>query len=66
MLLRNTIPQTKKLTKTKLWGYYAHPLLTHAPLQYRLISLRQLNVEIEEQLFGSLKDFLLQADGLEK
>lgn len=24
MLLRSTIPQPKKLTKRKLWGYYAH------------------------------------------
>ena len=60
MLLRSTIPQPKKLTKRKLWGYYVHALLTHAPLQYRLISLRQLNVENEERLFGSLKDITLR------
>ena len=50
MPLRSTIPQPKKLTKRKLWGYYAHAVLTHAPLQYRLISLCQLNVENEERL----------------
>ena len=60
MLLRSIIPQPKKLTKRKLWGYYAHALLTHAPVQYRLISLRQLNAENEERLFGSLKDITLR------
>ena len=60
MLLQSTIPQPKKLTRRKLWGYYIHALLTHALLQYRLISLRQLNAENEERLFGSLKDTTLR------
>lgn len=59
VLLQGTIPQPKKLAKRKLCGYYSHALLTHASLQYRLISLCQLNTENEEQIFGSLKDITL-------
>ena len=47
---------TKIITKRKLWGYYAHALLFHAPIFYRLISPRQLNTEDEERMFGTLKD----------
>ena len=54
--LRELFPSTKTITKRKLWGYYAHALLTHAPILYRVISLQQLNTEDEERMFGTLKD----------
>ena len=54
--LRELFSSTKTITKCKLWGYYAHALLTHAPILHRVISLRQLNTEDEERMFGTLKD----------
>ena len=49
--LRELFPQPKKLTKRKLWGYYIHAIVTHAPLLYRAISLRQLNSErLQEEI----------------
>ena len=54
--LREIFSTTKSITKRKLWGYYAHALLTHAPILYRVISPRQLNTENEERMFGTLKD----------
>lgn len=56
VLLREVLPTPKKLTKRKLWGYYSHALLAHAPIIYRVISLQQLNTEDEERMFGALKD----------
>ena len=56
ILLRELLPVPKKLTRRKLWGYYSHALLAHAPLLYRVIATRQLNAEDEERMFGTLKD----------
>ena len=44
------------LTPEKLYGKYAHNLLVHAPIQYRLISGASLNVEAEERMFSTKKD----------
>ena len=44
------------MTPFKLYGKYAHNLLVHAPIQYRLISGESLNVEAEERMFKTKKD----------
>ena len=38
-----------------MFGRYFHALTTHAPLLNRIISLRRLNTEIEERMFGQCK-----------
>ena len=55
ILLKEVLSTPKKLTRRKLWGYYSHALLAHAPILYRVISTRQLNTEDEERIFGTLK-----------
>ena len=46
---------TKKLTRSKMFGHYLHALTSHAPTQYELASLRSLNTENQERLFGQAR-----------
>ena len=43
------------LIGTKFFGLYFHSLLTHAPVQFELVSLRSVNTEANERLFHSVK-----------
>ena len=43
------------LIGTKFFGLYFHSLLTHAPVQFELVSLRSVNTESNERLFHSVK-----------
>lgn len=47
---------SKKMTKEKLYGKYCHNLLVHAPIQYRLVSGKSINVENEERFFNAIKN----------
>ena len=47
---------TKALTQRKMYGKYFHNLITHAPLQQRLISGRSSNVENQERTFDTFKE----------
>ena len=48
-------PTMKKLTRPKMFGHYLHALTAHAPTQYELASLRSLNTENQEWLFGQAR-----------
>ena len=37
------------------FGRYFHSIVTHSPLVYRLISLRSVNTEMQERVFGQFK-----------
>ena len=41
-----------KLSRCKMFGIYVHALTAHSPTQYELASLRSLNTENQERLFG--------------
>ena len=45
----------KSMTYRKFYGKYYHGLITHAPLQYRLISGSVSNAEDEERVFNKIK-----------
>ncbi len=38
-----------------MFGHYLHALTSHAPTQYELVSLRSLNTENQERLFGQAR-----------
>ena len=44
------------MTRDKLFGKYAHNLLVHAPIQYRLINGESINAEEEERTFNTMKN----------
>ena len=43
------------MTRDKLFGKYAHNLLVHAPIQYRIISGESINAEEEERTFNTIQ-----------
>lgn len=45
----------KTMSSRRMFGRYFHALTTHAPLLLRIISPRQLNTELQEQMFGQCK-----------
>ena len=45
----------KTLTTRKLYGKYLHNLVSHAPIQLRLISGTSCNAENEERMFSTIK-----------
>lgn len=51
----DTFRNPKTISLRKMFGRHFHALTTHAPLQYRIIALRQLNTEFEERIFGTCK-----------
>ena len=57
ILLKANIEKKKLkcLTQRKLFGKYYHALITHAPLQYRIINGRSANTENEERKFNFMK-----------
>lgn len=42
-------------THTNMFGRYFHSITTHAPLLFRIISLRSVNAEIQERMFNQCK-----------
>ena len=44
------------MTRDKLYGKYCHDILSHAPIQYRIISGMSINCEEEERIFNLLKN----------
>jgi hypothetical protein len=51
-LCRDLLGNPKKLTQSKMFGHYLHALTAHSCTQYELASLRSLNTENQERLFG--------------
>ena len=45
----------KTMNRNKMFGRYFHSQTIHAAMMYRIISLRSLNVENQERMFGVLK-----------
>ena len=43
------------MTRDKLFGKYAHNLMVHAPIQYRLVSGESINAEDEERVFNTIQ-----------
>ena len=43
------------MTRDKPFGKYAHNLLVHAPIQYRIISGESINAEEEERTFNTIQ-----------
>ena len=58
-VLLKRVMKTKKfsanMTRDKMFGKYSHNLMVHAPMQYRLISGKSVNVENEERFFNTIK-----------
>ena len=54
-LLRELVPWPKQITKRKLYGVYLHAITVHAPPLFEIISLKSVNAEHEERLFGQAK-----------
>ena len=54
-LCMETFSKPKSISSRKMFGRHFHALTTHAPLLHRIISLRLLNAEAEERLFGQCK-----------
>lgn len=55
-LLKELVPQPRHMTKKRLFGVYLHALTVHAPPILEMISLKSINAEHEERLFGQAKD----------
>ena len=51
-LCRDLFGNPRKVTRSKMFGHYLHALTAHSPTQYELTSLRSLNTENQERLFG--------------
>ena len=51
-LCRDLFGNPHKLSRSKMFGIYVHALTAHSPTQYELASLRSLNTENQERLFG--------------
>ena len=51
-LCRDLFGNPHKLSRCKMFGIYVHALTAHSPTQYELASLRSLNTENQERLFG--------------
>ena len=45
----------KHITMRKLYGKYFHGIISHSPLQYRLLSGATMNAEDEERVFNTIK-----------
>ena len=45
----------KHITTCKLYGKYFHGIISHSPLQYRLLSGATMNAEDEERVFNIIK-----------
>jgi len=46
---------TKFLTRRKMFGQYFHAMITHAPQQFRIVSMASSHAENEERLFNFFK-----------
>lgn len=55
ILLKEMIPNPKKLTQRKLYGTYFHNLFAHAGLMLRIISGQAAHAEDQERIFNHLK-----------
>ena len=45
----------KTMTRRKMFGRYFHSLTSHAPVLYRIVSLRSVNAEMQQRMFGQCK-----------
>ena len=54
-LCRDLPGKPKKISESKMFGHYLHALTAHSPTQYELASLRSLNTENQERLFGQAR-----------
>ena len=45
----------KTMTRRKMFGRYFHSVTSHTPILYRIVSLRSLNAEMQERMFGQCK-----------
>ena len=54
-LCRDLLSQPQKLSRSKMFGHYLHAITAHSPTQYELASLRSLNTENQERLFGQAR-----------
>ena len=42
-------------TKTNIFGRYFHSITTHSPILFRIVSMRSMNTEDQERMFGQAK-----------
>lgn len=54
-LCKDLFSTPKKLTKSKMFGHYLRAITAHSPTQHELASLRSLNTENQERLFGQAR-----------
>ncbi len=54
------LSKPKKISYGKMFGLYFHALTAHAPTQYELVSLRSVNTENQERLFGQARQIALK------
>lgn len=54
-LCRDLLAKPKKISTSKMFGHYIHALTVHSPTQFELSSLRSLNTENQERLFGQAR-----------
>ena len=54
-LCRDLMAKPQKLSECRMFGVYVHALTVHSPTQYELASLRSLNSENQERLFGQAR-----------
>ena len=45
----------KTMTRRKMFGRYFHSITSHAAILYRIVSLRSMNAETQERMFGQCK-----------
>lgn len=54
-LCRDLLSKPQKISKTRMFGHYLHAITAHSPTQHELASLRSLNAENQERLFGQAR-----------
>ncbi len=54
-LCRDLLGKPKNISMSKMFGHYLHAITAHSPTQYELSSLRSLNTENQERLFGQAR-----------
>ena len=55
LLCKQLFPEPKNITHLKMFGRYFHSIIVHTPLLFRTISMRSLNTENQERMFGQAK-----------
>lgn len=54
-LCRDLFGKPHKLSRSRMFGHYVHAITAHSATQYELASLRSLNTEGQERLFGQAR-----------